>query len=97
MAYYLAIGTSANTTKGKQWWNRKTGKFQPYRCMNCVYPTYRGAARLFSGYTSKPHRAWQVAVDESDARDRVTFWVVAQETVEKWQGQDDAETERLAA
>lgn len=92
MAYYIAIGDRNYSTKGKQWWNRKTGKFQPYRCMNCVYPTYKGAARLFGSYTSGPYLAWQEAIDDTPADEKLTFWLLAQETIEKWDSQ-----EKLAA
>ncbi len=92
MAYYLAIGSSWNGTTGKQWWNRKLGKFQPYRCMDCVYPTYRGAARLFGSYTSGPYMAWQEAIDTGPEDEKITFWLLAQETVEKWEKE-----ERIAA
>jgi hypothetical protein len=73
---YICTGTLHSV---KKYWNRKTLTFQDFACMDCVYPTMRGAGQVYRSTRSKPFQVWQALNVNKD----VIFWVISQSEFEK--------------
>ena len=86
MTYYIGIGSDS---RAEYFWNRKKGAYQPFRCMDCVYPTFRGANRVYQQITHGAHAGWRDALNHArdcgvELEHRPKYWLVAQGTVEAW-------------
>ena len=47
MSYYIVTRDDSFGFDTTSHWNRKKGWFQSYLCSGCLYPTNKGAARIY--------------------------------------------------
>lgn len=86
--YYIGIGSTFRATR---FWNRRKKAFQDFVCMDCVYPTYRGACGQYQSHKSAAYQAWQRAIEdafnsaqiEGTSASKPSLWLLSQATMEK--------------